>query len=228
MNLKIKNSTATSADMFLYGDIVDDGWDWLDSDITPTDIKEQLDGLKGKELHIYINSGGGDVFAGTAIHNMIKRHDGKTIGHVDGVAASIASVILMACDEIEVPANAYVMIHRPMGGTFGNTDDHLQMCEVLEKIEDSIISTYQLHTDLSKDALSEMMAAETWFTGDQFAECFSKGVTLLDPVQAVACATDQQHKKWPRAIQEPDNNKDDVKDNTDIDKLKLEIELALL
>ena len=73
-----------------------------------------------------------------------------------------------------------------------------------------------------------MMAAETWFTGDQFAAYFSKGVTILDPVQAVACATDQQHKKWPRAIQEPDNNKDDVKDNTDIDKLKLEIELALL
>ena len=228
MNLKIKNSTATSADMYLYGDIVDDGWDWLDSDITPTDIKEQLDGLKGKELHLYINSGGGDVFAGTAIHNMIKRHDGKTVGHVDGVAASIASVILMACDEIEVPANAYVMIHRPMGGTFGNTDDHLQMCEVLEKIEDSIISTYQLHTDLSREALSDMMAAETWFTGDQFADHFKKGVTLLDPVQAVACATDQRHKKWPRAIQQPSKPDADNNADADLDKIKLEIELALL
>lgn len=228
MNLKIKNSTATSADMFLYGDIVDDGWDWLDSDITPTGIKEQLDGLKGKELHVYINSGGGDVFAGTAIHNMIKRHDGKTVGHVDGVAASIASVILMACDEIEVPANAYVMIHRPMGGTFGDIDEHLKLCETLEKIEDSIISTYQLHTDLSREALSDMMAAETWFTGDQFADYFSKGVTLLDPVQAVACATDQQHKKWPRAIQQPSKSDADIKDSADLDNLKLEIELALL
>ena len=105
-NLRIKNMIETSADLYIHGDIVDDGWKWFDSDITPADVRDQLDTLKGKELNVYINSGGGDVFAGTAIHNMLKRHEGKTVGHVDGVAASIASVILMACDEIVVPANA--------------------------------------------------------------------------------------------------------------------------
>lgn len=227
MNLKIKNATATSADVFIYGDIVDDGWKWFENEVAPADIKEQLDSLKGKELHLYINSGGGDVFAGTAIHNMIKRHDAKTIGHVDGVAASIASVILMACDEIEVPANAYVMIHRPMGGTFGNVDDHLKMCDILETIEDGIINTYQLHTDLEKEELSAMMEAETWMTGDQFAEKFAKGVTLLDPVQAVACATDQAYKKWPHAIQQPSKG-GDTENRVDLEKMKLEVELALM
>ena len=79
------------------------------------------------------------MFAGTAIHNMIDRHDGKTVGHVDGVAASIASVILMACDEIVIPANAYVMIHRPMCNAFGSIDDLMKSCEVLETIEEGII-----------------------------------------------------------------------------------------
>lgn len=222
-NLVVKNATATSADVFIYGDIVDDGWKWFESDITPADIKTQLDALKGKELHVFINSGGGDVFAGTAIHNMIKRHDGKTIGHVDGVAASIASVILMACDEIEVPANAYVMIHRPMSGVFGNVDDHLKICDVLETLEEGIINTYMLHTDLSKDALAEMMAAETWMTGDQFAENFAKGVTLEEPVEAVACSTEMKHRRWPKAVAALPEGLDQEKQQ----RMELEIALAM-
>lgn len=219
-NLKIKNMTDTSANLYLYGDIVDDGWKWFESDITPQDVRAQLDQLKGKTLNIYINSGGGDVFAGTAIHNMLRRHDGKTIGHVDGVAASIASVILMACDEIVVPANAYVMIHRPMSGAWGNIDDLMKVCEVLETIEEGIVSTYQAHTDLDQTTISQMMAAETWMTGDQFAEHFTKGVTVTDPVEAVACSTELAHKRWPKAITAK-ANEDEIK------KMALEVALAI-
>lgn len=222
-NLRIKNMTETSADLYIHGDIVDDGWKWFDSDITPADVRDQLDTLKGKELNVYINSGGGDVFAGTAIHNMLKRHEGKTVGHVDGVAASIASVILMACDEIVVPANAYVMIHRPMCSVYGNTEDMLHTCDVLETIEEGIINTYQLHSDLSRDELSAAMAAETWMTGDQFAEAFGKNVTVTDPVQAVACSTNLSHRRWPKAVAPEVRTPESV----DLDRMKIEIELAL-
>lgn len=222
-NLRIKNMTETSADLYIHGDIVDDGWKWFDSDITPADVRDQLDTLKGKELNVYINSGGGDVFAGTAIHNMLKRHEGKTVGHVDGVAASIASVILMACDEIVVPANAYVMIHRPMCSVYGNTEDLLHTCDVLETIEEGIINTYQLHSDLSRDELSAAMAAETWMTGDQFAESFGKNVTVTDPVQAVACSTNLSHRRWPKAVASEVQTPESV----DLDRMKIEIELAL-
>lgn len=222
-NLRIKNMTETSADLYIHGDIVDDGWKWFDSDITPADVRDQLDTLKGKELNVYINSGGGDVFAGTAIHNMLKRHEGKTVGHVDGVAASIASVILMACDEIVVPANAYVMIHRPMCSVYGNTEDLLHTCDVLETIEEGIINTYQLHSDLSRDELSAAMAAETWMTGDQFAESFGKNVTVTDPVQAVACSTNLSHRRWPKAVAPEVQTPESV----DLDRMKIEIELAL-
>lgn len=220
-NLKIKNVTDNSASLYIYGDIVDDGWKWFESDITPQDVREQMDQLKGKELHIYINSGGGDVFAGTAIHNMIDRHDGKTVGHVDGVAASIASVILMACDEIVIPANAYVMIHRPMCSAFGNIDDLMKSCEVLETIEEGIVSTYSRHSDMTKEELADAMAAETWMTGDQFAEHFAKGVTVTAPVEAVACSTELAYRRWPKAIAQA------KEESPDLQKMELELALAL-
>ncbi|MEE0547610.1 MAG: Clp protease ClpP [Peptococcaceae bacterium] len=219
-NLKIKNMTDTSANLYLYGDIVDDGWKWFESDITPQDVLDQLEQLKGKTLNIYINSGGGDVFAGTAINNMLRRHDGKTIGHVDGVAASIASVILMACDEVVVPANAYVMIHRPECKAEGNVDDLMKACEVLDTIEEGIFTTYLAHSDMDKETLGQMMKDETWMTGDQFAEHFTKSVTVVDPVKAVACATALSHKRWPKAIVDK-ANEDDVK------KMALEVALAI-
>ena len=193
-NLKIRNVTDNSASLYIYGDIVDDGWKWFESDITPQDVCEQLDQLKGKELHIYINSGGGDVFAGTAIHNMIDRHDRKTVGHVDGVAASIASVILMACDEIVIPANAYVMIHRPMCNAFGNIDDLMKSCEVLETIEEGIISTYSRHSDMTKEELADAIRRKLCQRRDCDAAGGSGGLQHRSGISALAegCCTDKR------------------------------------
>lgn len=202
-NLRIKNNTTERADLFIYGDIVDDGWKWFESDVTPDDVLRELELLRGKTLHVYINSNGGDVFAGTAIHNMLRRHDGHVVGHVDGVAASIASVILMACDEIVVPSNAYVMIHQPSVGVRGTANDLLKMAEVLETIECGIVETYKLHSDLEDGVLREKMAAETWLRGEDLAGVFNVGVKVVAPLQAVACATALGHR-LPEAVMTAD------------------------
>lgn len=216
-SFKIKNLSETKAEIYIYGDIVDNGWKWFETDVTPEDIKTQLDTLKGKELTVFINSAGGDVFAGMAIHNMLKRHDGKVTGHVDGVAASIASAILMACDEIEVPENAYVMIHRPTTAAHGDVDAMLSAAGLLETIEDGLITTYAEHTTLSREAIADLLAAETWFTGAQLGETFNTNIVVTDAVKVAACATEASYKNCPVQF---------AAESQSVTKLK-EIEIAL-
>ena len=89
--LEVKNATNTSADLYFYGDIVS-SWlgAWDDTDQYPDSVKNFLDEHKGKDLNIYVNSNGGSVFAGIAIYNMLKRHNGHKTVYIDGLAASIS------------------------------------------------------------------------------------------------------------------------------------------
>ena len=132
----VRNESTTSADVYIHGDVIDDEWKAWMSDydgetfagyVLPIDVREKLESLKGKDLTIYINSDGGSVPAGITIANMIKRHDGHTVGVVDGWAASIASVIFMACDELYMPKNTFLMIHKPSAMALGNADDMLRV-----------------------------------------------------------------------------------------------------
>ena len=100
--------------LYFYGDIVSATWEsmWYEEDRCPQDIADFLNQLDGYEdINIYFNSGGGDVFAGLAIYNQLKRYSGHKVGYVDGMAASIASVIMFACDELHFATGAQAMIH---------------------------------------------------------------------------------------------------------------------
>lgn len=122
-----KNQTETSADLYFYGDIVSDWWGaWQDEDQYPDAIKNFLSEQEGKDLNVYVNSGGGSVFAGIAIYNMIKRHAAKANVkvYVDGLAGSIASILAFAGSEPpEIPSNAFLMIHNPWSYCEGNAAD---------------------------------------------------------------------------------------------------------
>ena len=101
--------------LYFYGDIVSATWEsmWFEEDRCPQDIADFLNQLDGYEdIDIYFNSGGGDVFAGLAIYNQLKRYSGHKVGYVDGMAASIASVIMFACDELHFATGAQAMIHK--------------------------------------------------------------------------------------------------------------------
>lgn len=152
----------------LYGPISSTTW-WGD-EVSPQQFKDEMDALGDiDELHVYINSDGGDVFAGQAIRTILKRHKAKKFGHVDGLAASIASVVLTACDVVSMPINAMQMVHNPLAGLLGYyyAKELVKMAEDLEAIKESIILAYVDKTGLSKDEVSGIMDSETWLTAEE-------------------------------------------------------------
>ena len=232
--LQIKNSTETSCDLYFYGDIVDSWWGaWDDMDQYPEVIKSFLDEAKGKDINIYINSGGGSVFAGMAIYNMLKRHQGYKTVYVDGLAGSIASVIALAGDKVIIPSNAYMMIHKPWCGLHGNSTELREMADTLDKIEEGILSVYNenLAENADIEVVKAMVNAETWLTGDEASKYFN--VNVSESVDAVACTSDyfNKYSKVPENIsndlkKEIEMPKDIIQDNTlEKDMLLMELEL---
>lgn len=158
--------TEDIGELMLYGDISSSSW--FGDEVTPKQFKEDMDKLGSvKELRIMINSGGGDVFAGQAIYSMLKRHEAKKRVYIDGLAASIASVIAMAGDEIIMPQNAMMMIHNSWTFAAGNKDDLRKIADSMEKIDETLIGVYEAKTGLDPGEIKQMLDAETWMTADE-------------------------------------------------------------
>lgn len=161
----VKNESGKVGTLTIYGTITSEKW-W-DSDITPKEVEEKLNELKGvNRIDIFVNSPGGSVFAGLAINNMIKRMNAETVAHVDGLAASIASVIIQAANTVRIPSNAMIMIHNPMAIAMGYASDMRKMADDLDKIREPIMNSYTRFTG-KPEALGKMMDDETWMTGDE-------------------------------------------------------------
>lgn len=192
--LEIKNMTDVSADLYFYGDIVSDWWGaWQNEDQYPDAIKNFLSQAEGKDLNVYVNSGGGSVFAGMAIYNMIKRHGekNKVKVYVDGLAGSIASVIAFAGTEPpEIPSNAFLMIHKPWGAISGNADEMRKMADDLDKIQTGIMNVYEDHLaeGVTIDQVEALVNAETWLDGKEAAKYFN--IAQTDAVDYVAAVGD--------------------------------------
>ena len=167
-NFKAKKDD-NRAELTLYGEISDTTW-WGD-EITPKDFKADLDALGDVEqIDIYINSPGGDVFAGESIYNMLNRHKARKIVHIDGIAASIASIVAMVGDEIIMPENAMLMIHESWTLIGGNKHELRDMAENLERIDDSLTGVYVARTGKNAADIAAMMQAETWMTAKEAVE----------------------------------------------------------
>lgn len=192
--LEIKNMTDVSADLYFYGDIVSDWWGaWQNEDQYPDAIKNFLSQAEGKDLNIYVNSGGGSVFAGMAIYNMIKRHGekNKVKVYVDGLAGSIASVIAFAGTEPpEIPSNAFLMIHKPWGAISGNADEMRKMADDLDKIQTGIMNVYEDHLaeGVTIEQVEALVNAETWLDGKEAAQYFN--IAQTDAADYVAAVGD--------------------------------------
>ncbi|EAF2349097.1 head maturation protease, ClpP-related [Listeria monocytogenes] len=183
-----KDTESNTAEIDIYGDIVADGYQWYESDITSFDFKKDLDALGDvSKIYVNINSNGGFVYEGQAIYNQLVRHPAQIHVRIDGMAASIASVIAMAGDIIEMPANAQMMIHEPAGGAFGNKSDLESAIRALDASKQSIIAAYRMHTTLEVSEIESMMAEEKWMSGQ---EAYELGFATLvtNPLQQVALA----------------------------------------
>ncbi|MEG1310663.1 MAG: Clp protease ClpP [Romboutsia sp.] len=225
--LQVKNQTSTTADLYFYGDIVSSWWGaWDDTDQYPESIKNFLDEHKNKDLNIYINSGGGSVFAGLAIYNMLKRHEGQKTVYIDGLAASISSVIALAGDKVVIPNTASFMIHKPWGWTSGNANDFRKMANDLDSIEKCILNVYEenLKDEVSIDIIKQMVDEETWLTGDEACNYFN--VELGEEKNIVACSSEyfNSYKHVPTKFKNKEP-KENIKNKNEIDKLRLELQL---
>jgi len=152
------------------------------------------------EIHLSIHSPGGDVLDGWAIYNSLKNSKAKITARVEGLAASMASVILMAADTVEIPENAYVMIHNPWGLAIGDADEMRDTADLLDKLGNGLVNAYASRTGNSEKDIREMMDAETWMDGREAVE---RGFAdkLLDGVALSARAFDnRKFKMTPQSL----------------------------
>lgn len=173
--------------------------------ITAKQFADQLKALgKVERLSIRINSPGGNAFDGNAIYNLLHQHKSMKTVYIDGLAASIASVIAMAGDRIMVADNALMMIHRAWGLAVGDVDEMLRYADMLRKMDDSIVATYRNRTGLGEERLREMMKAETWLTSEEAIENgFADELVDALPVAAVHYdRTKFRFRRTPEAAEE--------------------------
>lgn len=164
----INKDNKKEAEILLYGVIGEDGyWDDVTSKQFAEDLKAVEDAVK---INVRINSPGGDVFAGQAIYSMLKRCKSEVIVYIDGLAASIASIVAMSGDKIIMPKNAMMMIHKPWTITAGNANDMREEADTLDKIEESLISVYTDKTGLSAEEIKTLLEDETWLTASDALE----------------------------------------------------------
>ncbi len=164
-------NNADKAIINFYGDIVNNKV--FKTDVCPTDVSDFLATIDtNKPLSIHINSCGGSVFAGITIYNRLKAHNGIKTVYIDGLAASIASIIALAGDKIIIEPSAYYMIHKPISYAYGNADEIRKEAEELDKIQNTLVEIYLNHSFCTKEELNDFVNAETWFTGTEAVEKF--------------------------------------------------------
>jgi len=174
----IQNKAGETADVYIFDEI---GTYGITAQEFITDIKD----LKDTPINLRINSLGGDVFDGMAMYNVIKRREAKTTVYIEGIAASIATIISLGADEVVMAENSLFMIHNAWGGTMGEAKDMRKTAETLEKITGELTDIYRKKTGLSYDALAEMMDEETWLNAN---EAFELGFidTISDSIKVAA------------------------------------------
>lgn len=186
--LTVYNQANGNAALYLYGEIVwSESYAWDESDQYPESIRAFLKGLAGQPLDIYINSPGGSVFAGLAIYNQLSRYAGVKTAYIDGIAASIASVITLAADRVIMPDNTQMMIHKAWQFTWGNAPELRKTADDLDKADESMLLIYE-NAGANRETIQPLIDAETYLTAQQAAELFPGKIEVVGGAQAVASA----------------------------------------
>jgi ATP-dependent Clp protease protease subunit len=155
-----------AANEFFINDVIDQYWG-----ANAKDLKEFLDqNSESSEIHIHINSPGGDAFEGRAMASLIRSFKGKTVCHVDGIAASAASIVAVSCDEVVMGIGTMLMIHNAWTITAGNKTDLIAQAELLDKCDQAMATDYELKSSLPREEIIAMMDAETWLTAEDAVE----------------------------------------------------------
>jgi ATP-dependent Clp protease, protease subunit len=182
----------TSAEILLYSDIGSDFWG---EGTTAEGFAKDLKALGNvSTIDLRINSPGGNVFEGLTIYNLLASHSARIVVHIDGLAASIASVVAMAGDAINMADNGMMMIHDAWGMAIGTAADIRKTADVLDSVTGTIAATYTKRSGADPKEISKMMSAETWLTAEE-AKTWGLVDAIVDNMKIAACAFDARRFK---------------------------------
>ena len=228
---EFKNTSDFSSDLYIYGEIVEDDANWWTGEKDPslvglTSFKEELDSLGNiRNLNMYINSPGGDVFTASTMVSMLNRlKDKGTVinAYVDGLSASAASFLMMVADNIKLYKNSIVMVHKPMSMAWGNADDLQKTIDALDKIEDGVMMPlYMKKAKVEEKKIKSLVDEESWLDTKDMDKYFN--VELLDEekvaVASVSSNLFKNYKNTPDFVKnliENDENLNKTEEKTDI------------
>lgn len=160
----IKNVADDTAEVMMYGDIGAFG-------VSASKFRNDFNGIKAAKIDVRINSRGGEVADGVAIATAIREHSATVTTHVDGLAASIASLIACSGDKCVISKGGFMMVHNPSTFCFGNSIDLRKQADLLDKFGGSIADVYAEKTGKTKDEIKKWMDDETWFDSSEAVEC---------------------------------------------------------
>ena len=190
---------------------------WFGDEITPKEFRGELNSGQGK-VTVWINSPGGDCFAAAQIYNMLMEYSGPVDVHIDGIAASAASVIAMAGNHVAISPVGMMMIHNPATVSIGDEREMKKAMEMLSEVKESIINAYELKTGLPRKQLSNMMNAESWMNAKKALELGFADSILYDGddegdepegmIFSRAAVTNSLLNKLKAQVPKPDNRVD--------------------
>ncbi|MBP3879694.1 MAG: Clp protease ClpP [Lachnospiraceae bacterium] len=231
------DNEAEGFELRLDGPISEDSW-WGD-EVTPQMFRDDLSQVTG-DLTVWINSPGGDVFAADQIYTMLKEHPGHVTVKIDALAASAASVVAMAGDEVYMSPVSMMMVHDPSTISIGNESNMKETIRILKEVKETILNAYMAKTGKSHDELAALMKDDgTWMNAKKAVELgFADGILYQDgdSQEGIATAYSPYHvvnslsekvKAMTPGLPEPDNDPDpdDIEAN---DRTKLQIRMRLL
>lgn len=219
---------AEQGTLFLYDQIVHDD---IFGGITPSHVAKALSGMSDvDELHVRLDSPGGDVFAARAIEQLLREHPARVVVHVDGMAASAATLLVASADRAIASPGSMLMIHKAWTLAIGNSDDLIETAALLEKVDGQLAETYSRKTGKATDELLGAMKAETWLTAD---EALAFG--LVDEIYQPAVRNDSP--RWDLSAYErapdigcrpPDPSAKEDEPGVDVEHLRRRLRVALI
>ena len=196
----VAKADSSEVDIFLYDHIVssEDEAEWWGGVAPESFVKAVYAVDPSHTINLRVNSPGGSVFAARAMEQALRAHKGKVVVHIDGLAASAATFVSMAGDEVVMAKGAMFMIHKAWTGMWGNAEDLRKEADLLDKIDGTLAETYADKTGKDIAAITEWMAAETWFTAQ---EALDAGfATSIAEAEAKALAWDlSAYENAPKA-----------------------------
>ncbi len=176
-------TSGMTADLYIFGDIT--SYPWKEKDKDAYSIVKELSELKADTINVHINSYGGEVSEGLAIHNCLKNSTAKIVTYCDGFACSAASVVFMAGDERIMNEASLLLIHNAWTYASGNAEEFRKQAEDLEKITQASVNAYMSRVNISEEELKKLMDDETWLTPEECLEYGFATDTMKEPETGV-------------------------------------------